>query len=81
VGISGDMMSAANAQRALDHGSDFAFVASGAVAHHDFAHLALADPAYETPRPPLPAAFFLAQGRSLAFVKYLDESLGFVEAA
>ena len=74
------MLSAAIARRALDHGSDFAFVASGAVVHHDFAHHALADPAYETPRPPLPAAFFLGQARSPAFVKYLDESLGFVGA-
>jgi len=78
VGVSGDMMSASSAQRALDRGSDFVFVASGAVVHHDFAHQALADPAYETPRPPLPAAFFRDQGRSPAFVEYLDESLGFV---
>jgi 2,4-dienoyl-CoA reductase-like NADH-dependent reductase (Old Yellow Enzyme family) len=80
VGVSGGIMSAAAAQRALDRGSDFVFVASGAVVHHDFAHQALANPAYETPHPPLPAAFFRDQGRSRAFVEYLDESLGFVEA-
>ncbi|TAP42913.1 NADH:flavin oxidoreductase [Arthrobacter sp. S39] len=80
VGVSGDVMSAAGAQRALDHGSDFVFVASGAVVHHDFPQRALADQAYETPRPPLPASFFRDQGRSPAFVDYLEESLGFVEA-
>ena len=80
VGISGDVMSAAAARGALDHGSDFVFVASGAVVHHDFPQRALADHAYETPRPPLPASFFLDQGRSPAFVDYLEESLGFVEA-
>lgn len=80
VGISGDVMSTAGAQRALDHGSDFVFVASGAVIHHDFPKRALSDEAYETPRPPLPAAFFHDQGRSPAFVNYLEGSLGFVEA-
>ncbi|BCW50842.1 NADH:flavin oxidoreductase [Arthrobacter sp. StoSoilB13] len=80
VGVSGDVMSSAGAQRALDHGSDFVFVASGAVVHHDFPQRALADHAYETPRPPLPASFFRDQGRSPAFVDYLQESLGFVEA-
>lgn len=80
VGISGDVMSTAGAQRALDHGSDFVFVASGAVIHHDFPQRALSDHAYETPRPPLPASFFRDQGRSPAFVDYLEESLGFVEA-
>jgi 2,4-dienoyl-CoA reductase-like NADH-dependent reductase (Old Yellow Enzyme family) len=80
VGISGDVMSTAGAQRALDHGSDFVFVASGAVIHHDFPQRALSDQAYETPRPPLPAAFFRNQGRSPAFIDYLEESLGFVEA-
>lgn len=80
IGVSGDIMSTAGAQRALDHGSDFVFVASGAVVHHDFPQRALADQAYETPRPPLPASFFRDQGRSPAFVDYLEESLGFVEA-
>ncbi|MET3934713.1 NADH:flavin oxidoreductase [Arthrobacter sp. OAP107] len=80
VGVSGDVMSAAGAQRALDQGSDFVFVASGAVVHHDFPHRALADQAYETPRPPLPASFFRNQGRSPAFVEYLDGSVGFVDA-
>lgn len=64
VGVSGDVMSAAGAQRALDHGSDFVFVASGAVVHHDFPQRALADQAYETPRPPLPASFFRDQGEA-----------------
>jgi 2,4-dienoyl-CoA reductase-like NADH-dependent reductase (Old Yellow Enzyme family) len=80
VGVSGDVMSAGAARRALDHGSDFVFVASGAVVHHDFPQRALADHAYETPRPPLPASFFRDQGRSPAFVDYLEGSLGFVEA-
>jgi 2,4-dienoyl-CoA reductase-like NADH-dependent reductase (Old Yellow Enzyme family) len=80
VGVSGDVMSAAGAQRALDQESDFVFVASGAVVHHDFPHRALADHAYETPRPPLPASFFRDQGRSPAFVEYLEGSLGFVDA-
>ncbi|MBD1541785.1 hypothetical protein G9E11_05885 [Arthrobacter sp. IA7] len=80
MGVSRDLMSSAAAQRALDHGSDFVFVASGAVVHHDFPQRALADQAYETPRPPLPASFFRDQGRSPAFVDYLEESLAFVEA-
>lgn len=80
VGVSGDVMSTASAQRALHYGSDFVFVASGAVVHHDFPRRALADRAYETPHPPLPASFFRDQGRSPAFIDYLEESLGFVEA-
>jgi hypothetical protein len=46
--------------------------------HHDFPQRALADQTVKAPRPPLPASFFRDQGRSPAFVEYLEGSLGFV---
>jgi 2,4-dienoyl-CoA reductase-like NADH-dependent reductase (Old Yellow Enzyme family) len=57
LGVAGKIMDAATAQRCLEHGADFVLIGRGAMLHHDFAALALADPAFRCVERPVTRAW------------------------
>lgn len=78
LGVAGKIMSAATAQKCLDRGADFVLIGRGAVLHHDFPALALADPAFTTRPLPVPAETLAAEGLSPGFIRYMGNWKGFV---
>ncbi len=78
VGVAGKLMSAARAQQCLDRGADFVLIGRGAVLHHDFPRLALADPAFESIARPVSRAHLAAEGLSEPFIDYMGQWKGFV---
>ena len=70
LGGAGKIYTAADAQRALDSGLDFAIIGRGAILHHDFARLAT-DPAFTAAELPVTAAYLKNEGLGEAFIDYL----------
>ncbi len=80
MGAAGKIYSAADAQRVLDSGLDFAIIGRGAILHHDFPRQAKADPGFRIAELPVSAAYLDSEGVGPAFVKYLSAWEGFVAA-
>lgn len=80
IGAAGKIYSAADAQRVLDSGLDFAIIGRGAILHHDFPRLAADDPAFTIAELPVSATYLDNEGVGPAFVKYLSAWEGFVAA-
>ena len=78
LGVAGKLMSAARAQQCLDRGADFVLIGRGAVLHHDFPRLAIADPAFEAMARPVSRAHLVAEGLSAPFIDYMGNWKGFV---
>lgn len=78
LGVAGKIMSAATAQKCLDRGADFVLIGRGAVLHHDFPALALADPGFSSRPLPVSRATLAAEGLSDSFITYMGNWKGFV---
>ena len=78
LGVAGKITTAATAQACLDCGADFVLIGRGAILHHDFPRLAIADPAF-TARPlPVRSTTLAAEGLSAKFIRYMGNWQGFV---
>jgi 2,4-dienoyl-CoA reductase-like NADH-dependent reductase (Old Yellow Enzyme family) len=71
LGVAGKIMDAATAQRCLAHGADFVLIGRGAMLNHDFAALALADPAFRCVERPVTRAWLEKEGLGPAFIGYV----------
>jgi 2,4-dienoyl-CoA reductase-like NADH-dependent reductase (Old Yellow Enzyme family) len=81
LGVAGKITTAATARKCLARGADFVLIGRGAVLHHDFPRLALADPDF-TARPlPVPPSTLAAEGLSPTFITYMRNWKGFVADA
>jgi 2,4-dienoyl-CoA reductase-like NADH-dependent reductase (Old Yellow Enzyme family) len=80
VGVAGKITTAARARDCLEAGADFALIGRGAVLHHDFPKLALANPDF-TARPlPVSRETLAEEGLSDSFISYMGNWKGFVAA-
>ncbi|GAA3211254.1 NADH:flavin oxidoreductase [Actinocorallia longicatena] len=70
LGVAGGIGSAPDASWCLEHGADFVLVGAGAILHHDFPSLALADPDFRLVHP-RPREHFVAESVGPAFLDYL----------
>ena len=78
LGVAGKITTAVTAQACLDSGADFVLIGRGAILHHDFPRLAIADPAF-TARPlPVRSTTLAAEGLSAKFIRYMGNWQGFV---
>lgn len=71
LGYAGKVLSAPDVAWCLDHGADFATIGTGAIAHHDFARRAVADPAYVSAPQPWTRDHLADESVSPSFVDYL----------
>jgi 2,4-dienoyl-CoA reductase-like NADH-dependent reductase (Old Yellow Enzyme family) len=78
LGVAGKIGSAAAAQACLDSGADFVLIGRGAILHHDFPRLAMADPGFGRAFLPVGAATLAAEGLSAKFIGYMGKWHGFV---
>ena len=81
LGVAGKIYSAADAQWAVDNGADFAVIGRAAIAHHDFARLAGADPDFTMRAMPIAPEDLRAEGLSDGFIEYMKVFKGFVAEA
>lgn len=81
LGVAGKIYSAADAQWAVDNGADFAIIGRAAIAHHDFARLAGADPEFAMRPMPIHPDDLRAEGLSDGFIEYMRVFKGFVAEA
>ncbi|MEO3787236.1 NADH:flavin oxidoreductase [Actinocorallia sp. B10E7] len=70
LGVAGKIGSAPDAAWCLDKGADFVLIGAGAILHHDFPTLALADPAFHLMQPK-PREHFVRESVGPAFLDYL----------
>ncbi|ROO85070.1 2,4-dienoyl-CoA reductase-like NADH-dependent reductase (Old Yellow Enzyme family) [Actinocorallia herbida] len=70
LGVAGKITSAPDAAWCLDKGADFVLIGAGAVVHHDFPALALADPGFRLVHP-RPREHFVAESVGPRFLDYL----------
>jgi 2,4-dienoyl-CoA reductase-like NADH-dependent reductase (Old Yellow Enzyme family) len=78
LGVAGRIGSSAAVTRAMDAGADFVMIGRAAVLHHDFARLALADPAFTAAALPVTRAHLAKEGLGPSFIDYMAEWKGFV---
>lgn len=81
LGVAGKIYSAADAQWAVDNGADFVAIGRAAIAHHDFARLAGADPEFTMRALPVHPEDLKAEGLSDGFIEYMKAFKGFVAEA
>ncbi|MCR5878932.1 NADH:flavin oxidoreductase [Phenylobacterium sp. J367] len=81
LGAAGKIMTPAEAAALLDEGYDFAVIGRAAILHHDFPEQARRDAGFTPVARPVSAAHLEAEGLSPAFVDYMRNWPGFVEAA
>lgn len=72
-------MTTEEARACLDAGMDFVLIGRGAILHHNYPHLALADLAFEPIATPVSRDYLLQEGLSETFVDYMSGWAGFVE--
>lgn len=80
LGVAGKLYSAQEAQAAVDGGADFAILGRGAILHHNFPKLAMADTNFVVRDTPVTPQLLHAEGLSDAFVNYMRNWQGFVTA-
>lgn len=80
LGAAGKVMTAQQALGVLDAGCDFVVVGRAAILRHDFPERVRRDEAYESPALPVTVQHLTDEGLSPAFVKYMRNWPGFVEA-
>ncbi len=78
LGVAGKLYSAKEAQAAIDGGADFAVLGRGAILHHDFPTLAMADSDFVVRSTPVSPEVLNDEGLSDAFVNYMRNWQGFV---
>ena len=80
LGVAGKIMTPAVAAEMIAAGADFVLIGRGAILHHDWAHQARRDPAFEPIPLPVPAAYLAEQGLGPRFLRYMRTWDGFVAA-
>jgi 2,4-dienoyl-CoA reductase-like NADH-dependent reductase (Old Yellow Enzyme family) len=80
IGAAGKIMSADDARRVIAAGADIAIVGRAAILHHDFPQRIRADPAFESVPLPVTAEYLRNEGLGPAFVRYMGNWKGFVQA-
>lgn len=70
LGVAGRILSATDAAWCLEQGADFVLIGAGAILHHDFPRLALADPAFRLVQP-MPREHLVRESVGPAFLDYL----------
>ena len=80
LGVAGKLMTAAGVARALER-ADFVLIGRGAILHHDFPKLVMADPAFTPIARPVAADHLRKEGLSETFVNYMKSWKGFVAEA
>jgi len=81
LGVAGKIMTPAQAAAALEAGADCVLIGHAAILHHDFPELARRDPGFQPIGLPVSPAYLRGQGLGDAFVTYMGNWPGFVEAA
>ena len=71
LGVAGSVLSAADAAWCLEKGADFVSVGIGAILHHDFATLAVADAGFVATSRPVTREHLSAESVSPSFIDYL----------
>jgi 2,4-dienoyl-CoA reductase-like NADH-dependent reductase (Old Yellow Enzyme family) len=79
LGVAGKIGSGRVIQQMLNEGADFVSIGRGAILHHDFANLVLADPSFEQRSLPVSRDYLSREGVSPKFVDYMSRWAGFVE--
>ncbi len=72
LGVAGKILSAQTAQTCLEHGADFVFIGRGAILHHDFPRLALADSSFAAMSLPVTRSHLEAEAIGPPFLDYLS---------
>ena len=80
IGAAGKIMSGADARQVLDAGADFAIIGRGAILHHDFPARVRADADFRAVPIPVTAEYLRNEGLGPAFVRYMGNWQGFVQA-
>ena len=80
IGAAGKIMGAADARQVLDAGADFAIIGRGAILHHDFPARVRADADFRAVPIPVTAEYLRNEGLGPAFVRYMGNWQGFVQA-
>jgi 2,4-dienoyl-CoA reductase-like NADH-dependent reductase (Old Yellow Enzyme family) len=80
IGVAGKIMSADDARRVIAAGADIAIVGRAAILHHDFPQRVRADPAFASVPLPVTAEYLRNEGLGTAFVRYMGNWKGFVQA-
>ncbi len=73
LGVAGKVLSAADASWCLEKGADFVSVGMGAILHHDFATLAVADAGFRAVERPVTREHLVSECVSPTFVDYLAQ--------
>lgn len=71
LGVAGQIMDCASAQRCIAQGADFVLIGRGAMLHADFAARALADPGFRAVQRPVSRAYLHQQGMGAPFIDYV----------
>lgn len=81
LAVAGKIMTPGQAAAALEAGADCVMIGRAAILHHDFPRLAHGDPGFKPIGLPVSPAYLRDQGLGDAFVTYMGNWPGFVEAA
>jgi 2,4-dienoyl-CoA reductase-like NADH-dependent reductase (Old Yellow Enzyme family) len=74
LGVAGKILSSVDSAWCLEHGADFVTIGTGAIIHHDFPRLAVADPAWASTPQPVSREHLRAERVGPVFVDYLATS-------
>ena len=80
IGAAGKIMTADDARRVIAAGADIAIVGRAAILHHDFPQRVQADPEFKSVPLPVTAEHLRNEGLGPAFVRYMGNWKGFVQA-
>jgi len=80
IGVAGKIMTADDARRVIAAGADIAIVGRAAILHHDFPQRVQADPGFKSVPLPVTAEHLRNEGLGPAFVRYMGNWKGFVQA-
>jgi 2,4-dienoyl-CoA reductase-like NADH-dependent reductase (Old Yellow Enzyme family) len=81
LAAAGKLMGAADARRCLEAGVDVAIIGRGAILHHDFPERVRLDPGFHAIAIPVSEQYLRDEGLGPAFIRYMRNWEGFVEAA
>ena len=71
LGVAGKLTTAEKAQAAIDNGADFVLIGRGAILHHNWPKLALADAGFAATPLPVTRAYLASEYLGPAFVNYM----------
>ncbi|MBL4813555.1 MAG: NADH:flavin oxidoreductase [Rhodobacteraceae bacterium] len=78
LGVAGNILGAADAERALLMGADFVLIGKAAILAHDFPQQVKRNPQYSAPDRPVTDQFLRNQGLGPTFIEYMRGFKGFV---